>query len=159
MNDIEVRAARPHELGAVGGLRWRWTEEVHGSVPVPLEEFVPRFADWAARNTASHRCSVAVRDGEVLGMAWLGVVVRVPHPRSFDRASGDLQCVYVKPAERGRGVAGRMVGDVLAAARDLGLERVTVYSTERAVPSYVRAGFAVSPVLLQVDLRIAPPSG
>ncbi|GAA0210771.1 GNAT family N-acetyltransferase [Saccharothrix mutabilis subsp. mutabilis] len=159
MDDIEVRAARPRELAAVGELRWRWVEEVHGSVPVPPAEFVPRFADWAAANTASHRCSVAVRDGVVLGMAWLGVVARVPHPRSFDRASGDLQCVYVRPADRRRGVAGRLVGDVLAAARDLRLERVTVYSTERAVPSYVRAGFAVSPVLLQVDLRVARPSG
>lgn len=154
-----MRAARPDELTAVAGLRWRWVEEVHGSVPVPLAEFAPRFAAWAADNAASHRCSVAVRGGEVVGMAWLGVVVRVPHPRSFDRASGDLQCVYVTPAERGRGVAGRMVGDVLAAARDLGLERVTVYSTERAVPSYVRAGFAVSPVLLQLDLREARPTG
>ncbi|MFI9818569.1 GNAT family N-acetyltransferase [Saccharothrix variisporea] len=159
MDDIEVRAARPEELPAVAALRWRWTEEVHGSVPMPRAEFAARFAAWAADHTASHRCSVAVRDGEVLGMAWLGVVVRVPHPRSFDRASGDLQCVYVTPAERGRGLAGRLVGDVLAAARELGLERMTVHSSTQAVPGYVRAGFAVSPVLLQLDLREAPPTG
>lgn len=32
-------------------------------------------------------------------------------------------------------------------------ERVTVHSSERAVPAYVRRGFAGSPYLLQVDLR------
>ncbi|MBT2880428.1 GNAT family N-acetyltransferase, partial [Streptomyces sp. McG6] len=35
----------------------------------------------------------------------------------------------------------------------LGVERVTVHSSERAVPAYVRRGFAGSPYLLQVDLR------
>lgn len=88
-------------------------------------------------------------------MAWLAVTRRVPHPRSLDRVSGDLQSVYVVPHERDRGVGDRLIGTVLAVARDLGLERVTVHSTERAVGAYARRGFAPSSRLLQIDLRTA----
>lgn len=64
-----------------------------------------------------------------------------------------MQCTYVVPEERGRGLGGVLVDAVLERAAGLGVERVTVHSSERAVPAYARRGFAHSPRLLQVDLR------
>lgn len=152
MTSIEVRPARPDDLAAAAELRWRWLQEARGtSPPMSRAEFVPRFTAWARENAATHRCTVAVRDGRVVGMAWLAVLPRVPHAASFDRACGDVQCVYVLPEERAAGLAGRMVDAILDTARDLGLERVTVHSSERAVRAYERSGFRVSPRLLQVE--------
>jgi GNAT superfamily N-acetyltransferase len=113
------------------------------------EEFVRHFADWARENDSTHRCLVMLQAGTVIGMAWLAVTRRVPHPGALERASGDLQCVYVVPEERDNGLGGRLIDAVLAAAADLGLERVVVHSSERAVPAYTRRGFASSPQLLQ----------
>lgn len=153
---LSLRLAHPDDLRAVAELRWRWIEERGGQPPLLTRaEFVPRFVAWAEENRASHRCVVALRNGTVVGMAWLAITPRVPHPRSFERASGDLQSVYVVPAERDNGVGGALVDAVLTLARDLGLERVTVHSSRRAVSVYARHGFEVSPVLLQVDLRAA----
>ncbi|WP_433701055.1 N-acetyltransferase family protein [Nocardiopsis sp. CA-288880] len=149
MSDPVVRPAGAEDLNAVSGLRWRWSEENHGTPEVPLEEFASRFVDWAKGNGASHHCFVAVLDGDVVGMAWLAVTQRVPHPRAVVRASGDVQCVYVRPEHRDRGLGALLVEAVLGLARALGLERVTVHSTERAVAAYERGGFAVSPLLLQ----------
>jgi GNAT superfamily N-acetyltransferase len=149
---IEIRPARPDELSAVAVLRWRWSQENRGTPALPQADFVPRFVAWARANEASHRCLVGLRDGAVIGMAWLATVPRVPYPGALDRASGDVQCVYVAPAERDGGVGSRLIDAVLALARDLGLERVTVHSSDRAVPAYVRRGFAVCPQLLQADL-------
>jgi GNAT superfamily N-acetyltransferase len=101
---------------------------------------------------------VVVRDGVIIGMAWLAVVQRVPSPRALRRASGDLQCVYVIPGERDGGVGGRLVEAVLARAQDLGLERVTVHSSPRAIPAYARRGFASSPRLLHTDVAAATPT-
>lgn len=42
-------------------------------------------------------------------MTWLAITQRVPHPRAFERLSGDVQCVYVVPAERARGVGGELI--------------------------------------------------
>ncbi|WP_344162622.1 GNAT family N-acetyltransferase [Nocardiopsis rhodophaea] len=56
------------------------------------------------------------------------------------------------PDERDRGLGGELIDAVLSWARDLGLERVTVHSSDRAVSAYARHGFEVSPQLLQVEV-------
>ncbi|MFB7930734.1 MULTISPECIES: GNAT family N-acetyltransferase [Streptomyces] len=156
MENIGIRPARPGELPAVARLRWDWLVENGGEDLGEREEFVRQFVAWARENTASHRCMVVVRaDAVVIGMAWLAVVQRVPTPRAPRRASGDLQCVYVLPDARDGGLGGRLIQAVLDGARELGLERVTVHSTPRAIPAYARRGFQESPRLLQA--RVAGP--
>ena len=157
VDDITIRPAEPAELDVVAVLRWRWMLE-NGHQPVTTrEEFVRQFVDWAAEHGSSHRCMVVVRDGVVIGMAWLAVVQRVPTPSALRRASGDLQCVYVIPEERDKGAGGRLVEALLSRARDLGLERVTVHSSPRAIPAYARRGFASSPRLLHARVCRSDP--
>lgn len=84
-------------------------------------------------------------------MAWLATTPRVPTPVALRRATGDVQSVFVVPEHRNSGVGSRLIEAVLALARELGLERVTVHSRIRAVAVYERAGFAVSPRLLRAD--------
>lgn len=149
-DEIVIRAAEERELDAVAGLRWRWFEEDGKAAVVEREEFVRGFVGWAKENAGSHWCTVVVRGERVVGMAWVAIVSRVPTPTAPKRLSGDVQCVYVVPEERGAGVGGRLLGAVVERARELGVERLTVHSSGRAVPAYVRAGFAGSERLLQV---------
>ncbi|MET8999143.1 GNAT family N-acetyltransferase [Amycolatopsis sp. NPDC004169] len=154
MTEIEVRAARPAELEEVAALRWRWVAERDGLPEGGREAFVRAFAAWARENAATHRCLVLVRDDRVLGMAFLAITPRVPTPAAPSRAAGDLQSVYVVPEARDGGLGGRLIDGALRLAAELGLERVTVHSSPRAVPAYRRRGFAVAPELLQaVTLR------
>ncbi|GAA4535202.1 GNAT family N-acetyltransferase [Amycolatopsis samaneae] len=159
MDDVAIRPAEDDELAAVAELRWRRVLE-NGETPVTTSgEFKRQFLAWARHNASTHHCLVVVRDGVVLGMAWLAVTPRVPIPGALERASGDVQSVYVLPEERDRGLGGRLIAKTLELARKLGVERVTVHSTARAVSAYSRAGFAVSPELLQIRLtRPGAPS-
>lgn len=75
-----------------------------------------------------------------MGMAWLAIQARVPSPRAIERRSGDLQRCYVVPEARGRGIGRALADAVLAAARERGLEHVTVHASERSIPVYERAG-------------------
>lgn len=140
MAAVEVRQARPDEWIAVGELRWDSNREFGGDADDTREAFAARFATWAA-GRRSHECFVAVEEARVLGMAWLAIVERVPSARLFERASGDLQCAYVVPDRRDDGVGGRLIDAVLERAAELGLERVTVHSSPRAVSVYERHGF------------------
>ena len=153
MTEIEVRAARPAELEVVAELRWRWVAERDGLPEAGRDVFVREFAAWARENAATHRCLVLVCDGRVRGMAFLAITPRVPTPAAPSRASGDLQSVYVVPEARDGGLGGQLIDGVLRLAGELGLERVTVHSTPRAVPAYERRGFAVAPELLQAPVR------
>ncbi|WTD02381.1 GNAT family N-acetyltransferase [Streptomyces albidoflavus] len=154
-DDLVCRPVRPEELPAVAELRWQWVRELYGTPEIPLGDFVPRFVAWARKAEATHHCLVLVRGRRPVGMSWLAVTERVPFPGAYERSSGDVQCRYVVPEERDRGLGGVLVDAVLERAAGLGVERVTVHSSERAVPAYARRGFAGSPHLLQVDLRPA----
>ncbi|MCP2256454.1 Ribosomal protein S18 acetylase RimI [Streptoalloteichus tenebrarius] len=154
MTETEIRPARAAEFDAVAGLRWRWVAERDGLPAAGRDEFVRRFAAWARENAATHRCLVLVREGQVIGMAFLAITARVPTPLAFSRASGDVQSVYVAPEARDGGLGGLLVDAVLRLATELGLERVTVHSSERAVSVYERHGFSVSPKLLQAEVRL-----
>jgi GNAT superfamily N-acetyltransferase len=66
----------------------------------------------------------------------------VPTPASVDRRTGDVQSVYVVPDLRDRGVGAALLHAVLHEARERNLQFVTVHSSDRAVPFYLRSGFA-----------------
>lgn len=152
MSGIDVRPARADEIPAVARLRWRWLLENKTEPAGTQESFVRSFESWARASAGTHRCMVLVCGNEVIGMAWLALIQRVPTPRSVERLSGDVQCVYVLPEQRDSGLGGKLIDAVLTLARDLGLERVTVHSSERAISAYARRGFKTSPRLLQVNV-------
>ncbi|MFI6320082.1 GNAT family N-acetyltransferase [Nonomuraea sp. NPDC050556] len=155
-NTITIRPAVPDELETVAHLRWEWILENDGIPVTGRDEFLKYFVSWAEENASSHRCMVLLRDEVIIGMAWLVVLPRVPSPRALHRASGDLQCVYVVPDERDSGLGGRLIDAVLDRAQELGLERVTVHSSPRAIPAYSRHGFETSPRLLQAQVARTP---
>lgn len=116
---------------------------------MPREEFIDAFAAWSREHAASHQWIIATRGDAVIGMACLATVPRVPHPQSpGGRASGDLQSVYIVPAERNSGVGAQILAAVSRRTGQLGLERVTVHSSPGAVSAYARAGFELSPYAL-----------
>jgi GNAT superfamily N-acetyltransferase len=156
MNDFAIRQAEDDELGRVAGLRWQWVQENHGTPAMTRGGFVAAFVSWARQHAPSHRCIVATHGGDIVGMAWLAIVPRVPTPQAPERASGDVQCVYVIPRERNSGVGRLIIAAVLELADQLRLERVTVHSSPRAVTAYARGGFAASSHLLQA---VAPFPG
>lgn len=98
-----------------------------------------------------------LRGTTIIGMAWLAVLRRVPTPRAVERLSGDVQSVYVVPAERHRGYGGQLIDAILKLARELEVERVTVHSSERAIPAYESRGFNASARLLRADVARATP--
>ncbi|MDG4781204.1 GNAT family N-acetyltransferase [Micromonospora sp. WMMD961] len=144
----DVRAGTAADALALAGLRWRRLTEEGGYRGDDHADFVRMFAAWVVEHLSTHRPFVAEVDGEVVGMAWLMVVDRVPAPTHRHRRTGDVQAVYVVPELRDGGIGAALLTEVLAEARTLGLEHVTVHSSERAVGLYQRMGFQHGPTWL-----------
>lgn len=85
---------------------------------------------------------------EIVGMAWVALVPRVPRPGAISRLSADIQSVFVMPEWRGQGIGTALVEAASEHATHLGSVRVTVHSGRKAVPLYERMGFESSRRLL-----------
>jgi len=139
------------EVSALAGLRFRWRHDEGGEAG-DLQTFAPAFRAWWRDHAATHLGFLAEVDGEAAGMAWLGVLVRIPGPDRFERTSGMIQSVYVSPDARGRGIGTSLVELAIATARERGLDYLGVHPSERSYPVYERAGFARTSSVLELGL-------
>ncbi|MFC5922742.1 GNAT family N-acetyltransferase [Micromonospora vulcania] len=115
-----------------------------------VDAFAAQLATWWAVHQDSHSAFVArLRGPEIVGMAWVALVPRVPRPGATRRLSADIQSVFVLPNQRGQGIGSALVEAASDHATRLGSLCVTVQSGRRAVPVYERLGFASSRQLLR----------
>lgn len=146
---MDVRPAGPEDEGDLARLLC-----LHAAPDEQARQTVASFAvdldAWWSAHRDSHHAFVAVDAGsEIVGMAWLALLPRVPRPGAPDRRFADIQSVFVVPEHRGRGLGSALVETAAEHAVRLGAPRVTVHSSREAVPLYEGLGFASSARLLQ----------
>jgi len=119
--------------------------------------FIEAFSAWVRDHVATHVPFVAEVDGDAVGMAWLMVADRVPNSDPQRRRFGDIQSVYVVPELRDRRIGAALLAAVLAVARGLELEHVTVHSSDRgaALSAFgVPARATLAPLVARVARRM-----
>jgi predicted GNAT family N-acyltransferase len=126
----------------MSGPEIRWAvgaEDVRGALAVREQVFcreqgVPREEEIDGRDgEASHLVALAPEDGRVIGTLRL----------LMDCDTAKVGRVAVERDWRGRGVASRMLGLALAAARERGCVKARLAAQLTATGVYRRAGFAV----------------
>lgn len=138
---VTVRRATAADAPALARLRWRWRVEERDEPGADEASFLESFTAWVIDHLSTHVPFLVEVDGRVSGMAWLMLAARVPNPALIDRRTGDIQTVYVVPELRNSGVGAALLDAVVREARDRELVHVTVHSSDRAVPFYLRSGF------------------
>ncbi|MFD0783231.1 GNAT family N-acetyltransferase [Micromonospora azadirachtae] len=146
---MRISQARPDDVGGLA--RLLWLDTLHEEPPrLSVDTFTAELAQWWAARQDSHLAFIArLHRPEIVGMAWVALVPRVPRPGATSRLSADIQSVFVIPDQRGQGIGSALVEAASAHAAHLGSLRVTVQSGRKAVPVYERLGFESSRQLLQ----------
>lgn len=146
---VHISPAGEQDLPHLAHLLWLHAAP-HEQRAQSVESFATDLHRWWSAHDHSHVAFVARRtDSQLVGMAWVALLPRVPRPGAMARFSADIQSVFVLEEERGKGVGSRLVLAATEHARTLGATTVTVQSGRRAVPVYERLGFSSSPQLLQ----------
>lgn len=146
---MRISQASADDLSDVARLLWLDTRDEEPAQR-SVDGFAAELAQWWSAHEDSHLAFVARLLGpEIVGMAWVAMVPRVPRPGATSRLSADIQSVFVVPEHRGRGVGSALVDAASEHAARFGALRVTVHSGRRAVPVYERLGFESSRQLLQ----------
>jgi GNAT superfamily N-acetyltransferase len=116
------------------------------------ERFRGDFGAWMVEHSRTHLPFVVELDGAAVGMAWLVVIERVPGPEKWTRLSGNVQSVYVVAEHRNRDLGTLLIGALIEAAREMGLEYLSVHPSPPSFPFYRRLGFGGDGSLLFLAL-------
>jgi len=115
------------------------TEELMEKASRYLRVAMPRgeYVGWLAREGGG---------GAIIGGAGVQVRNTLPHPRTPPGAPHGREAivlnVYTEPAWRGRGVADRLMRQVIAWAGEAGIHTLVLHASEAGRPLYERLGFA-----------------
>lgn len=131
---IELRAATCDDLAALWELRTRAIAHAcaaHYSDAILAIWLASPVPDSLRQLVASGDGTVAVEDDCMLGYAVLNAV------------SGEVEGLFVEPAQQGRGIGALLMRAVEAMARTTGPQRLFLSASLNAVPFYQRVGFLI----------------
>lgn len=111
------------------------TSDQRADIPTELEPYL-RF--HLGRDL---RATVARCDGRIACTAWLLLVDKPPSPRFPHGRTGVLFNVFTRPTYRRRGLARRVMQELLQDARAMGLDVVELHATDDGYALYKSLGF------------------
>lgn len=146
MTGIVIRRAVNTDLPDIIRLRAEWAREQ--GTDLEDAEFDERFAAWFAREASRRITWLAEADDRAVGMMNLAVFERMPRPGRPPSCWGYLGNAFVLAAHRNQGIGGKLIEALLDYADRHDFARVVLSPSERAIPFYVRVGFAPASSLL-----------
>lgn len=98
-----------------------------------LHDHVPSgdFVGWLARTP----------DGEPIASAGLSIYTLSPKPINLTGQYGYVSSFYTVEPHRGKGIAKRLVKDLVACAKEIGLPALRLHASEAGRPIYEQQGF------------------
>lgn len=149
---IHYRMATVDDVDALANLRWHMETERHPELPATEESYAAYLA--AARENirteierGAHIAFLAEAEGEAVACAILIWWTMLPTLTDLHRKRGYVSSVYTNPAWRRRGIARRLMEQLIAKAREMGVQRLVLWASDMGRPLYLDQGFAPSRAL------------
>ena len=150
--EITSRRAVADDTAALARSRYRFRAELGD--PVEAEgAFVARTIPWLAARLRGDawRAWVAVdAEGGIVGHIFAQAVEKIPNPVPEAETILYITNAYVVPALRGGGIGARLLEAALESRRELGVETVILWPSERSAGLYRRYGFATPATILEL---------
>lgn len=146
---IAIRQARAEDIPRLAELRTIFLQEL-GKQFDPQRCFRETEAFLRANLGESMHALVAEDEGALVACAFLQVRPQLYHPRYENGQPGEVLNVYTVPEYRKRGLAARLMQEVLVLAKTLGLGSLRLTTTEAGRPLYEAMGF-------EDDSTVNPP--
>jgi ribosomal protein S18 acetylase RimI-like enzyme len=142
---VIYRQATSMDLDALAMLRFEMEAE-RGNATVDPKEYAAAFSSSTGEemNGRRQRAWLAEVDGEAVACVLLVWWTLPPNFASFTRKRGFVSSVYTKPAYRRQGIARELMKILIASAREEGVGRLILWSSEMGRPLYEQLGFTGS---------------
>jgi len=141
---LSFRMAAASDLTALADIRWEhWSEGAYAPAIVDHEAFRREFAARVEPCVASGLMTfwVAEFDGQIVSTLMVERVVKVPKPSKLDDGYGYVTFVHIRAAYRNMGIGSALLRRFQAWAKEMDLEFLVLWPSEKSVPLYHRLGF------------------
>ena len=148
---VRIRMGGLADAGLMTDLRCAFLEEIGQRLE---DGFADRLRSWIDEALSDGRLQLwlAELDGRVAGCAAINTYARMPSANYPNGLGWHLHNVYVKPANRKAGIAVALLSAVGAAAREQGVDVLSLHSEPSARGLYERFGFRVSEDAMSMSL-------
>jgi GNAT superfamily N-acetyltransferase len=148
MPTITYREASADDIEALAMLRFQMEIE-RGNTPVDPGEYLQAYSTSTQDEVEGrrHRAWLALADDQAVACALLVWWILPPNFDNFLRKRGFVSSVYTRPAYRRQGIARELMKLLIARAREEGVGRLILWSSEMGRPLYEQLGFTGSRAL------------
>jgi len=145
MPTITYRQATSDDLEALAMLRWEMEVE-RGNKAVNPKEYARAYSTSTRDEMEGrrHRAWLAEVDGRAVACVLLVWWTLPPNFDNLSRKRGFVSSVYTRPAHRRQGIARELMNLLIASAREEGVGRLILWSSEMGRPLYEQLGFTGS---------------
>lgn len=110
--------------------------------PEEKERIAAQLRDYFPRHLEKDLFAFVARDdGRIVATALLAFIEKPANPSFINGKIGEVFSVYTQPEYRGQGIASRLMKDLLAHAKEEGLDHVDLSATDKGYPMYKKLGF------------------
>jgi GNAT superfamily N-acetyltransferase len=158
---LRVRWAGVRDLPTLVRHRRRMWEEIRPFPAAELDRHDVVYRRWVREEMAAGRfraVMVETRAGRPVGSGALWLMPYQPRPGPLGKGKIPyILSMYTEPGHRGRGVASRIVGEMVDWSRTHRYARVVLHASRFGRPVYERLGFeAGSEMRLELGRRLTP---
>lgn len=142
-----VRAAGPRDLATLVAHRRRMWRDIGRGTTAQLDRHDVVYRRWLRREIAARRFVgfLVEVDGRPVASGAVWLAPSPPRPGRFPREEVPyILSMYTAPGYRGRGLASRLVREMIAWARSRHYPRIVLHASDYGRPVYERLGFVPS---------------
>ena len=139
-----IRTGTPADAEMITGHRRSMFSDMGYGDEQWLSDMTGAFLPWVRRKMESGdylAWFVIAPDGSIAAGAGLWLMEWMPHRPGSPGRRGNVLNVYTKPAYRSRGLARRLMNQIVEWARDRGIEVLVLNASDEGRPLYESMGF------------------
>ena len=142
-NTLTIQRATAADAERITNHRYLMFVEIGGSDPKLLSDSLPLFTTWVRGRLANGEyIGLMAMDGDmVAASAGLWRMAFLPGPMNLSGERAYILNVYTDPAYRGRGLAKKLVSQLVDEAQALGLHVIELHASNAGRPIYESIGF------------------
>lgn len=144
MTNVTIKRARIEDLETL--LSWRM-EVLREVFSLPMEQDTSELEQESrayyenALQTGGHIACLALVNGQVAGCGGVCIYREMPSPDNKNGLCAYLMNIYTRPPFRNQGVAKTVMAWLMEQARQKGIGKIYLETTEKAHPFYTGLGF------------------